>query len=328
MRRFLLVAWLLLVVPGVRGQSPSPGAPADAVVKVRPTPDVAGDRFTLGEVADISSKSADLASRLAACEIGVSPLPGLTRTLRLVDISSRLRSKGFNLSCLQIELPAMIAVRRVFAEVAPERLVECARAAAVEAASSEEGAVAFEPASTVRSVRCAPGEVKLSAGPVRGLRSGGYVTVPVTVHPATGASRTVEISLRAKRLVRGLIAAKTIEAGAVLSAEDLGEGEFEAGSVSTVRPVGPEDVIGRKARLRIEAGRPILVSHLASALLVQAGTKVKVESIAGAVRIAAEGTSRTSGALGDRVVVLIEATKRTVSARVSAKDTVRLEELR
>lgn len=81
---------LLVLIIALAASSPTTRS---ATVTVRAASEVAGRTFTLGEIADIRSADAALARRLAAVEVGASPLPGLSRPVGSADILVRLRQR-------------------------------------------------------------------------------------------------------------------------------------------------------------------------------------------------------------------------------------------
>src|SRR2546421_1149092 len=87
-------------------------APSVTVV-VREAAEVGGANFTLGEIADITGADKDLAARVAAVQVGASPLPGFSRGLWRSDIITRLLFNQLDPKRIDVQFPLKIRITRV-----------------------------------------------------------------------------------------------------------------------------------------------------------------------------------------------------------------------
>lgn len=103
--------------------------------------------------------------------------------------------------------------------------------------------------------------------------------------------------------------------GHILREEDLCDDERKPG-VSAQALTARIQATGRMVRRPLTAGSLLYPHQLAMPELIARGDPVSIEAVRGAARIVARGTSRQSGALGDRIDVRNERSGRTLSVWV------------
>ena len=86
---------------------------------------VEGDTILLGEVADVSA-SADVAPKIAAIEVGVSPKVGVKTSITRGEIERAMTRAGLDVQRVDISGPGMVRVARAFQEIDQENFVRAA----------------------------------------------------------------------------------------------------------------------------------------------------------------------------------------------------------
>src|SRR5262245_30428537 len=66
---------------------------AAAIVTLRPSAEVPGTRYALGDIADIETADAQLKRRLVGVPVGVAPRQGYTETFSRADVEAVVRSQ-------------------------------------------------------------------------------------------------------------------------------------------------------------------------------------------------------------------------------------------
>lgn len=121
------------------------------------------------------------------------------------------------------------------------------------------------------------------------------------------------IAFGAPALADTLVAARTIRAQAILTAEDvkLAPGSTP-GALSSL-----EAVIGKESRVILYAGRPIMADHVGAPALVERNALVSLIYATPHMRISTEGRALGRAGLGETLRVLNISSKSTVRAIVT-----------
>ena len=115
-----------------------------------------------------------------------------------------------------------------------------------------------------------------------------------------------------------LVAARTLRAQTVLSAEDLGQ-------IRDTLPgmlADPSEAIGQEARITLYAGRPIRPTDIGPPAIVDRNQIVPLAYQAGPLSIVTEGRALMRGGVGDTIRVMNLASRSTISGRIMADGTV------
>ncbi len=111
-----------------------------------------------------------------------------------------------------------------------------------------------------------------------------------------------------------IVAARTIRAQSVISAQDLAVREGDMPGAAT----HPDDVIGQEARVALYAGRPIRLADIGPPAVVDRNQIVPLIFDHGGLRISTEGRSLSRAGAGEWVRVMNLTSRSTVSGRVAA----------
>lgn len=133
----------------------------------------------------------------------------------------------------------------------------------------------------------------------------GLLLTTALLLPSISASETV-------------VAQRTIRSQTILTAADLAVlGENVPGTVSD-----PSSIVGLEARVTLYAGRPIRLSDVGPAALVERNQIVNLEFSKGTLRLSAEGRALDRGAVGERIRVMNLGSRATVAGTISETGSV------
>ncbi len=304
---------------------PSSAAPnhAEVVVKVRDLSQVDGTQFLLGDIATVTGDSAVQEARARSVVIGISPLPGLVRTLMPGDILVHLRAAGFKPAMLHIVAPPVVEVQR------KSITVSMAQASAV-AVKAAEAAVATMPGVTVTaqtpngSVNVPTGTLTLVAGPVSGQADMGTLYVPVSIQVDGSTVQTVQITLQVNQKATLVVANHTISPQDVITAADVSLVTITVPRGFNSPVTSLDAVIGKRATSMISAGMPVPANALETPPDINAGSLVTILCTVGTVRITATGTAEAAGHVGETIQVYANSTRKMLSGIILDRHTVRL----
>ncbi|MCC5648002.1 flagellar basal body P-ring formation chaperone FlgA [Nostoc sp. CHAB 5824] len=295
-------------------------------VMVKVNPEVAGQSFTLGEIAEITGNDKATIKQLSQLLIGTSPLPGMTRMLRPGDITVRLRGARLELPNIEVVAPPEMSIARAKSDVATDEIVKAALPVAQDRIK-EMADTSIEPIPPTNGVTLPKGNVTFAVGAVRGEPTLGKIMVPVALKIDGKIQQTVEVAFKVTRRTRVLIATRTLEPNEILTLEDIAFAKIDLPS-GFVRPVQTlKDAVGRRVKSRVNADAPISLNLLDLPPAVKYNDRVTIEFIIGSVRITAPGLVRGMGAIGDTIRVHAPDTKKDLDAVVVDSRTVRIAEL-
>jgi flagella basal body P-ring formation protein FlgA len=309
-------------------QAPDRPGDASVTVTVKPTPEVAGQTFRLGEIAEITGEDPSLIAQLTTMEIGASPLPGLTRLLLPADIVVRMRYNRIQSSRVHLVSPPQIRVARTGAEIPMDEVVQTAQSSLQKSLEGQSDGIKLEPVSQNLRLYVTPGKREYLPGAPRGRIESGLMVVPVAILVDGKPSRNVEVSFKIKRVVTALVATRTLEIHEALTEGDVTLTQVEQASATLIYLTDPKSVVGKRTTRRIQQGQPLTANTLEGNPVVMAGAKVTLESVIGGVKITLPGVARTQGAVGERIRVYAPDTKKELSGIVVDAGTVRVEEHR
>lgn len=179
---------------------------------------------------------------------------------------------------------------------------------------------AFMPAFGVPDQMMPPGRVTLTVG--LPIVTPSYINVPVTLNLDGKFSRAVYVGYRVQEYVSQAVAARDVAPGTVLSAQDV---EMKRVPFVGRRPNGTQVLVGRRAVAAYVKGQSIFIESTSADQVVKAGATVIMIVRDGGVALTADVIARTSGGLGDQVIVFNPVTNKQLSGTVTGPGRVELE---
>jgi flagella basal body P-ring formation protein FlgA len=307
---------------------PAPAVkPAETIVKVTPRPncEVSGPVFTLGEIADIQGEDAALTAKLAAMEVGASPLPGLSRIINPGDITVRLRQHHLDIPRVEVALPPGMRISRSGRDIAVDEITKAALESAKDAIKNLPDAT-LEIISTGTKLVVPAGKAQILAGAWRGSVEIGTLTVPVSIVVDGKPVQSVDVAFRVHRKTVALVARRAIQLHEIIGPQDVMLMPIDAATASAALLTTVEESLGKRTTRRLLANAPISSDMLEKAPLVSANDSITIQYISGALIVTAPGVARQTGAEGDVIHVWSADTKRELNAVVIDRRTVRVED--
>lgn len=322
----LLPIIALLAISQTPAAVPS-GATPDVTVKVRDASDVAGDHFTLGEIADISSSGTDkaYAAEVAGIVVGTSPLPGQERLLLTGDIRVRIRFNHLDPKRIRVIAPPMVHVRRAGTEVPVNDLVQAATDKLLAERKKLDDGATVEPMQLPRPGFTGAGKREYQAVVERGSLERGPVVMQVTVMVDGAPVRTVEIPFRIKRGIPALMAKHALAPHVILTADDVTLGTVDAASVTGDPLTDVQAVVGKRTARQIAQGGVLTESCVELAPVITSGAQITLEFVSGGIHLKTTAIARTAGAVGQTIRVTTD-THKDFSAVVVDATTARVED--
>jgi flagella basal body P-ring formation protein FlgA len=115
-----------------------------------------------------------------------------------------------------------------------------------------------------------------------------------------------------------------LQAGSVLSAQDVNAGRVPAVSLRGEPALNPTAAIGLALRRDMPPGRPLVMGDLVHPVLIARNATVRMALTAGAIALSAEGTALEDGVMGAHIRVLNPSSHAVILAEVTGADEVRI----
>lgn len=249
---------------------------------------VSGDRILAG---DLAPSVAAFSSLDPQTVIGYAPLPGLERLLTRTDLSRALGRPG-----AAADLPASLCVVRGASPIPLEEIRKAMRAALPQDADMElldwtaTAVPAGRPEFSMAGLRRVS-EPESYVWRGRWIPEGGGRSMPVAAR----------VRIRLRRPV--LVAARAIEAGAVLEPDDLTLERRDVALPPGPAPPEPHTLAGYRTRRPVAAGQVVDVVQLIPPPAARAGQTVTLICSSGTAMISVEAEALTAGRLGDVILV-------------------------
>jgi flagella basal body P-ring formation protein FlgA len=164
------------------------------------------------------------------------------------------------------------------------------------------------------------GRVSMHAGTP--LINPSYINVPVTLTLDGKFSRAVYVGYRMQVYINQAVAAHDIAPGSVIQ-----EADVKMARVAFVgrQPNGTDVLVGRRVIAAFVKGQSIFIESTNVDQIVKAGSSVIITVRDGGVALTADVIARTSGGLGDQVIVYNPLTNKQLSGTVTGPGRVELE---
>lgn len=287
----------------------------DVSVVLRPVVSVAGERATLGEVAELTG---DPDMILVIRDLPVMELPDLREHQLEADEIRRAVGQGLGSSLVVTGVSRVSRRGRVIAEA---DLIAVATATIT--AEGDDLTITTMRSSGALTVPDGGAELVMRAQPLDNSRSG---DIPFRIRVMRGEVEVARalVTLRVVRHRDMAVAVRTIRRG-----ERIGPGDVRTErmlvSRTWTKSCSLEDLIGREARMDLAEGTPLTAAVVILPPTVRAGQEIVLLVTSERFRLTAKGQALNDGRLGEIIAVRRGSDGRTVRGTVIADGQVQLE---
>ncbi len=300
-----------------------PGAPVETgrlVVSLLPTAKVTGRWVRLGDIAELSGLSEVRLASLRDGRLQRAPLAGAEKVLGVEELTRRLRTLGV-VEAFTIAGAETVTISASVRALGGEEFVKFGHDFLASKVGEAGGEVQIEDPAAPRALTVPEGEVEYRAeAPARRLAG----LVPVAVEAWSGGERVARVLLSYRVRARAAVvrAAKSLEPGQIIAAEDLEVSELDLAGVPEDAMTSPDSLVGQRVTRPVAAGGWLRRSAVAQPLKVRRGATVSVIAKIGNVTAKVAAQSRQDGAMGEVISVMNPGSKRLLRARVVDENVV------
>jgi flagella basal body P-ring formation protein FlgA len=301
------------------------GALQEIVIRVLPQPSVAGETFTLGEVAEFDGFDVPAIAELAKVQLGRSPLPGRSVFLNEPFIRSRLAGSALA-DRVRIEAPKGAQVVRAGQIVRAQDIEQLVKSQALKDSQAPADDVKLELLSALQDVQLPTGTVDWEVTQMgKNLSPSGDRSYQVSAkQDGRDAWRTL-VRIRQKVYQTVVQAAKPIRRDQVIAAGDVTEVRKSMPAGRDAGFIGSAKLaIGMRANRPIGQDEAINETMLRAQVAVPEGGRVTLVFESGMLRLAAPGVALAQGQLGQFIPVRNLQSERIVHGIVQSDETVKV----
>ena len=253
-----------------------------AVVLVKANSEINSGPILLGDIAEIQSKDKALTAKLAGVQLGVLPLPGMSRLVAPGDIIVHLRAANLGdlLASKRLELVAASAVRvvRTAHDVTADEITKTALNSAQTALKNTPNAT-LELVSVNGKMTVPAGKVRVVAGAYRGDVESGTLVVPVSALVDGKIVQTTDVTLHVRRKSMIVVARRTLEPHDIVSESDLMLSAVDIPMGFTRPMLDLVEAIGKRMTRRVLADAPLSAAWLETPPDIAVNTRLTIELV-------------------------------------------------
>lgn len=316
MKRLAAITILIMAVISTK-------AGAQTTVTVRPECEISGTSILISDISAVRSSNSGIAAKIRSAEVGPSPSPGRSKTIRRDDIIIAMRRVGIEDRSVDLLCPERISIARSCKKVTGQAVFEAAKSYAA-GANTWTGTIEITPVSIPNDVDAPVGKLELTAKP--GLRSvrRGQNSVNVQIMIDGREYRVVTTTLMIKELAPILVATQAIQRSTPLTALNSAIQQRDITMMSDDAMVS-ELTPGVVASIPIAAGAVIRKSWVTQPAAVHSGDEVLITVVSGTIKVVDRGVATQDGCVGQAVRVRLGTSDREVRAAVTGPGAVKID---
>lgn len=274
------------------------------VVRILPNPEVSGDTFTLGEVAEFDGFDVAGAAALAKLPLGRSPSPG--RAMPLSEPLVRSRLAGLvQADRVRVVVPRNAQVTRAAQAIAAADIETVIRAQALKDAGGDPTSVKQEILTPLNDLLFPKGAVEWQVEPLgKHLVPGGDRAYQVIAHVDGKEVWRMPVRVRQKVYQTIVVAKRPIRRDQLIGADDVTTVRRTVNASQEAGYAGnPSAIVGMKATRPIGQDEPISETILRTPAAVAEGGRVQVVYETNLLLMEVPGVALVAGQIGQFIPV-------------------------
>ena len=297
----------------------------EIVVRIQPSPEVGGDTFTLGEVAEFDGFDVAGAAALAKLSLGRSPSPGRSMALSEPLVRSRLAGLGQS-DRVRLVVPRNAQVTRASQTVAAAEIEELVRAQALKDAGGDSASVKQEVLTPLNDLLFPKGAVEWQVEPVgKHLVPGGDRSYQVVAHVDGKEVWRMPVRVRQKVYQTIVVAKRPIRRDQTIGSDDIATVRRPVNASQEAGYTGnPSAIVGMKAKRPIAQDEPISEAIVRVPAAVSEGGRVQVVFETNLLLMEAPGVALVAGQIGQFIPVRNLETGKVVYGVVQSDERVKV----
>ncbi len=297
----------------------------EIIVRVLPNPEVAGDSFTLGEIAEFDGFDVESSASLAKISMGRSPSPGRTMSLSEMFVRSRLAGLA-QADRVRLIVPKNAQVLRASQTARAAEIESLVRAQALKDAGGDEDQVKQEILTPIVDLQFPKGDLEWQIEQLgKHLMAGGDRTYQLTARVDGKEVWRMPVRVRQKVYQMVVVAKRPLRRDQTIGAEDVTtvrrtvNASKEAGYSGSLK-----SIVGMKAKRPIAQDEPISETIVQAPVAVAEGGRVQVVYETSQLLMQVPGVALVSGQIGQFIPVRNLQTGKVIYGVIQQNDRVKV----
>jgi len=291
------------------------------VLTLRSETRVPGAWITLGDIAEVTGGDSAVVREAKALKLAHAPMPGAEKVMDREELARHLKRLGWDGKVAVAESAAPVRITAAVKVVPGSELAAFGRKFLEEKLARRGITIEITDPATPRSAVLpdVPTEMKAEMSS-RG--TSGLVAVAVEVWAEGKRETRILLSYRVRSRGPVAQAGRDLEAGDVITQDDLVETEMDLAGLPGDAVTAASSLTGLKVLRPITTGSVIRKGAVAIPTMVKKGESVMLSARVGSVEARAMALVKEDGANGETVTVMNLESRRMVKAKVTGVDTV------
>ena len=273
-------------------------------IRVKSQATVTGDTVSLADIASFFPETDARVARLSGINVTSSPAPGNSFRLNGHFLNYKIGSALGEDDGIQLKVPDSLWIQRTAQEITEGDLEKIFKEHVKGRSPWPAEKIVFERISTPGTIFLPQGTVQWEVAEKGDLRNLGHVALTVSFLVEGRQVRKVALSGKVGVVREVVKAEKQIEAGALISEDDLILVREERSHLRRDAATSLEDVVGKRATRHIRPDQVILSRMIEDLPLVRKGKQVVIRAQKALIRVTTLGKVMEDGRAGDQVRVI------------------------
>lgn len=287
--------------------------PSDIRIFGRRNITVVTEEVTLGDVAGIESKfiqDDEAIIALQGISLGESPRAGKKKTISAAQVLATLREAGVQLDKLKYSFPRVMMIERASRLLTLQEVENMVR----------EGLPASGEVELVRvlykgDVHVLPGQLHFTSEVVPSNRRSQYIA-KISISPEQGGKMALNIPIEVREFVQVPVAKHALAAGTIISSQDVKMARANLSDIPVDSARNSQEIVGQAIKYPISHGEVFSRRKLSLPSMVERGSRVTLRYRTSLLEATASGIAMEEGALGQRIQVRNESSKKVITGEV------------
>jgi len=272
-------------------------------ISVNESSEIKGDTIFLGDIAEFTPFDDSRVSRLSEIKISVAPAPNTFRRLNRELIFHKLSSFTRKNEDITIIVPKSLTVHRDAQIIYRETIESIFTDYVLNNSSWEPDNVIIEKVNAPQSIALPEGKLSWDINERRNNNFLGNTSLNIEFAVNGASIRKIIVSGKISITRDVLRAARNIDSGEIISADDLMLVSENTIRLSKGLLISPKKIIGKRATRRIMADQKVKLGMFEVPPLIEKGDRVIIKAENNEIRITVSGEALEKGCSGDKIRV-------------------------
>lgn len=285
---------------------------------------VVGKNVYLGDIAYIESSNEKLKQDIAKLVISPSAEPGMSISLHIGYIKSRIRNQGIDPDSIVWKGSDSTKVQTKAITISAPEIVSSALDFIINATGVPKEQIKIEPIVDIKPIVLPYGKPEIKVEPISRTPTKGTIPLRFVISIDGKECERRNISFKCQIIKEVIVATREIDMNKNIEIDDLSLTECDIG-INSEYYTEKTKIMGKRAKRLIAPGTIITSDMIDDFPIIKQGDLVTIVIESAKFRITAQGKAKENGKIGQLIKVSNTSTMKEISARVLDSKTVQVD---